>query len=128
MLLTKAQLRIGSLMMISNSNNYTYTSGLASGPLVLPVDNTHTTSNGLYTNSDSGTDYTLKNSPPSKQITTKDIADNAITTPKIANNAVTEAKLSRDAVHVVWDDVTSGNERCFIGQMREMSLVIVRII
>ncbi len=49
-------------------------------------------------------------SPPSRQINTKDIADNAITTPKIDNNAVTEAKLSRDAVHIVWDDNSPDSE------------------
>ena len=97
----------------SNSDNYTYTSGLASSPLILPVGNTHTTSTDLATSSGGGgTAYKFKDSP-SKHVTTKDIADNAITTPKIANNAITEAKLSRDAVHVVWDDMTSGNDEVF---------------
>jgi len=97
----------------STNDNHTYTSGLVPSPLILPVDNAHTTSNDLSTSSDDGgTAYKFKNSP-SKQVTTKDIADNAITTPKIANNAITEAKLSRDAVHVVWDDMTSGNDEVF---------------
>ena len=97
----------------STNDNHTYTSGLVPSPLILPVDNAHTTSNDLSTSSDDGgTAYKFKNSP-SKQVTTKDIADNAITTPKIANNAITEAKLSRDAVHVVWDDMSSGNDEVF---------------
>ncbi len=33
----------------SNSDNYTYTSGLASSPLILPVGNTHTTNTNLST-------------------------------------------------------------------------------
>jgi len=97
----------------STNDNHTYTSGLVPSPLILPVDNAHTTSNDLSTSSDDGgTAYKFKNSP-SKQVTTRDIADNAITTPKIANNAITEAKLSRDAVHVVWDDMSSGNDEVF---------------
>jgi len=93
----------------SNRNNYTYSSGLASSPLILPGGNTHTNSTNLSTHSSGGNVNSFYGSP-SRQINTKDIADNAITTPKIANNAITEAKLSRDAVHVVWpDDTISGN-------------------
>lgn len=82
----------------SNRNNYTYNSGLDSSPLVLPVGNTHTTSTELSTLS-SGRNVNSF-SPPSRQIDTKDIAD----------NAVTEAKLSRDAVHIVWDDNSPDSE------------------
>jgi hypothetical protein len=92
----------------SNNDNYTYTSGLVSSPLILPIDDAHTTNTNLTIHSGGGIVNSF--SQPSRQINTKDISDNAITTPKIANNAITEAKLSRDAVHVAWpDDTMSGN-------------------
>ncbi|MGA9841429.1 MAG: sialidase family protein [Nitrososphaeraceae archaeon] len=93
----------------SNRDNYTYTSGLASSPLILPVGNTHTTSTDLSTsNRDGGT--ISSTSSPSKPIDRRDIAGNAITNSMIANNAVPTAKLSRDAVHLVWDDFSPDSE------------------
>ena len=47
----------------SNGDNYTYTSGLVSSPLVLPVGNTHTTSTGLSASGSGSPSSSSPNSP-----------------------------------------------------------------
>ena len=44
-------------------DNYTYTSGLVSSPLVLPVGNTHTTSTGLSASGSGSPSSSSPNSP-----------------------------------------------------------------
>jgi hypothetical protein len=87
----------------SNRNNYTYSTGLDSSPLVLPVGNTYTTSTGFSTPSSDGTINSF-NSLPSKRIETTDMTNHDNANSQTPNNDVTPAKLLRDAVHVVWDD------------------------